>query len=250
MTASAITDKGIVREQNQDTVFSSTDPVGPLPNLFMVADGMGGHQAGDYCSRMLISRISEELSEAGDGKLPLKALRDAIQKANDELCREASQDPKLSGMGSTLTAAFIEEDTLYVMNIGDSRLYISDMENIVPRQVTRDHSYVEEMVSAGLMKRGSEIYNRNKNIITRAVGIGFRLDIDVFEVPVREDTEILICSDGLTNMVSDHEIGCILRENDDIHEAAMELIRAANGHGGRDNISVVLVRPHGKGASV
>ena len=249
MTASAITDKGIVREQNQDTVFSSTEPVGPLPNLFMVADGMGGHQAGDYCSRMLISRIRDELADSA-GRIPLKALRHAIHKANDSLYEEASADPKLSGMGSTLTAAFIEDETLYVMNIGDSRLYVADVEDTVPRQVTRDHSYVEEMVSAGLMRRGSEVYNRNKNIITRAVGIGSRLEIDVFEVPLTEDTEILICSDGLTNMVSDQEIGCILREYDDVNQAAEELIRAANGHGGRDNISVVLVRPHGKGAAV
>ncbi|MBQ7535515.1 MAG: Stp1/IreP family PP2C-type Ser/Thr phosphatase [Stomatobaculum sp.] len=249
MTASAITDKGIVREQNQDTVFSSTVPVGPLPNLFMVADGMGGHQAGDYCSRMLISRIRDELLNSSV-RVPLRALRSAIHKANEALYEEALADPKLSGMGSTLTAAFIEEDTLYVMNIGDSRLYVADVEDIVPRQVTRDHSYVEEMVSAGLMKRGSEVYNRNKNIITRAVGIGNRLDIDVFEVPITEETEILICSDGLTNMVSDQEIGCIFREYDDVQQAAEELIRAANGHGGRDNISVVLVRPHGKGAAV
>ncbi len=249
MIASAITDKGIVREQNQDTVFSSVRPVGPLPNLFMVADGMGGHQAGDYCSRMLIERIVEGVSAAGN-KLPLRALREAIQSANNSLYKESQRDPKLSGMGSTLTAAFLEEGTLYVMNIGDSRLYVAEVEDTIPRQVTRDHSYVEEMVSAGLMKRGSDVYNKNKNIITRAVGIGHRLDIDVFEVPVTEDAEILICSDGLSNMVSDQEIGCILREYDDIESAAQELIRAANGHGGRDNISVVLVRPFGKGASL
>ena len=144
-------------------------------------------------------------------------------------------------MGSTLTAAFIEDETLYVMNIGDSRLYVADVEDTVPRQVTRDHSYVEEMVSAGLMKRGSEVYNRNKNIITRAVGIGSRLEIDIFEVQLEEETEILICSDGLTNMVDDDEILRIVKTSVDVPDMAENLIKMANHNGGKDNIGVVII---------
>jgi len=247
--AFAKTDIGRSRKSNQDYFYMSTEPVGPLPNLFIAADGMGGHNAGDFASRFCTEHLTAYVRGSHEQD-PRDVLTHAAREVNRELLEAASKDPELTGTGTTMVAAVIRDGICCTMNIGDSRLYVADAENTVPRQVTRDHSYVEEMVSAGLMKRGSEVYNRNKNIITRAVGIGSRLEIDVFEVPLEEDTEILICSDGLTNMVSDQEIGCILREYDDVNQAAEELIRAANGHGGRDNISVVLVRPHGKGAAV
>ena len=249
MIAAALTDRGLVRNQNQDTVFCSVEPVGVLPDLYMVADGMGGHKAGDYCSRMLVERILAEVRGAKSGA-PLRVLRRAILEANRSLYEESLRNDDLSGMGSTLTAAVSDGESLSVFNVGDSRLYVLDAEEMIPRQVTRDHSYVEEMVKAGRMQRGSEVYNRNKNIITRAVGISPRIEMDMFEVPLREHSLVMLCTDGLTNMLSDEEIGCILREHLSPEEAVDQLVQAANHQGGADNISVVLFRPGEKEASL
>ena len=152
--------------------------------------------------------------------------------------------------GATLTAAVSDGESLTVFNVGDSRLYVLDAEEMIPRQVTRDHSYVEEMVLAGRMKRGSEIYNRNKNIITRAIGIGEHVDIDAFEVDLLPETIILLCTDGLSNMLSDAEIGRILRAHTDPDETVEALIDAANARGGSDNISAVVLMSSGKEAAV
>ena len=249
MIAAALTDRGLVRNQNQDTVFCSVEPVGVLPDLYMVADGMGGHKAGDYCSRMLVERILAEVRGAKSGA-PLRVLRRAILEANRSLYEESLRNDDLSGMGSTLTAAVSDGESLTVFNVGDSRLYVLDAEDMIPRQVTRDHSYVEEMVLAGRMKRGSEIYNRNKNIITRAIGIGEHVDIDAFEVDLLPETIVLLCTDGLSNMLSDAEIGRILRAHTDPDETVEALIDAANARGGSDNISAVVLMSSGKEAAV
>lgn len=237
MQAIALSDTGKVRENNQDSVYISEGAIGALPDLFMVADGMGGEQAGDYCSRSLIERILKQVEESRGGE-PVRILRAAIELANRELYRESIYDASLSGMGSTLVAAMIENDTLYVFNVGDSRLYLL---NGKLRQITRDHSFVEEMVSAGRMQRGSLDYLRNKNIITRAVGIGMTIDPDVFEIPLEKGSKILLCTDGLTNMLSDSRIEETILHADGLRDAAEKLIDGANREGGVDNISVVLV---------
>ncbi len=237
MKAASLTDIGRVRTSNQDTVFLSLDPVGVLPNLFLAADGMGGHRGGDYCSRELVRRLVETLGNmAGE---PVLAMRSAIEEVNAGLYRESVENPELSGMGSTLVACFVDGDTAYAFNAGDSRLYLLNPGSGM-RQITRDHSYVEEMVSAGRMKRGSEIYNRNKNIITRAVGIDSRVEVDVFEFPFPAGAGILLCTDGLTNMLDDLQIEEIIRGEEDPERAVQKLTAAANEQGGRDNISAVL----------
>ena len=241
MIAAALTDRGLVRNQNQDTVFCSTEPVGVLPDLYMVADGMGGHKAGDYCSRMLVERILAEVRGA-EGGAPLRVLRNAIKAANRSLFDESLQYDALSGMGSTLTAAVSDGSSLSVFNVGDSRLYVLDAEDMVPRQVTRDHSYVEEMVQAGRMKRGSEIYNRNKNIITRAIGIGDRVEIDAFEVDLLPETVVLLCTDGLYGEVPADRILELAADTFSMHKLAKALVDEANQAGGKDNISVVCIR--------
>lgn len=241
MRAAALTDAGNVRESNQDTVFSSTEPVGTLPNLFFVADGMGGHKAGGYCSSMLKERLIAAV-RAASGSSPVRVFSDAVAETNRALFHEASEREELSGMGSTLTAAFLEDGLLHVFNIGDSRLYTLSRGGEL-RQITRDHSYVEELVSAGRLERGSREYNRNKNIITRAVGIGERAEMDAFEVSAEEMDAFLLCTDGLSNMLPDAEIARTIRENESPEAAARELIRLANRRGGSDNVSVVLVYP-------
>lgn len=239
MNAVALTDQGRVRSSNQDTVFAENHAVGALPNLYLVADGMGGHRAGDYCSQTLTTRIISALRES-EGKLPLPALRDAVLLANESLYVEAQRHTELEGMGTTLVAAFLEEQSATVLNIGDSRCYALTSDGGF-RQITRDHSYVEEMVSAGKMRRGSEAYNRAKNIITRAIGVGAAVEMDLFELPLEGLSMLLLCTDGLTNMLGDDEIGAILRGDEKLSSKAEHLIQAANEKGGRDNISVVLV---------
>ena len=162
-------DTGRVRKSNQDSIFLSETPVGPLSNLFMVADGMGGHKAGDFASRFVVDTMVRCMGLYKSDS-PVTALRKAIEKTNELLFLEAQRDPDREGMGSTLVAATVDQDTMYVANVGDSRLYLF-RDGL--SQITRDHSLVEEMVSLGKMERNSESYRSQKNIITRAVAVSY-----------------------------------------------------------------------------
>ena len=239
MKACALTDTGRVRTANQDYVYASVEPVGSLPNLFVVADGMGGHQAGDYASRYIVENLVSYLQYTENSQsVPL--LREAILKVNTMLYHEAKEKPEFSGMGTTLVAAVADENTLYVANVGDSRLYLV-RDRI--RQVTRDHSYVEELVSLGRLERGSKDYKDKKNIITRAVGTEDKLLVDFFEAGLEPGDYILMCSDGLSNMLEDAEMEEIIGSDLELQEKAEKLITVANDNGGKDNIAVVLVDP-------
>lgn len=239
MISYARTDIGRARKVNQDYVFASSEPIGLLPNLLIVADGMGGHKAGDFASRFAVEQMLE-MAESASVEDPVIFLRAAIREVNSRLHELSLKDPALEGTGTTLVAAVIAKDVMYVANVGDSRLYLMQKEL---KQITRDHSLVEEMVSRGKMERGSEAYKEKKNFITRAVGIFPDVDVDLFELPVCEGDCILMCSDGLTNMVTDEEISRILMTTDPLKEKAEELVRRANENGGKDNISVILAEP-------
>lgn len=239
MKACALTDTGRVRTTNQDYVYASVEPVGCLPNLFVVADGMGGHHAGDYASRYIVENLVSYLQHSEDSQI-VPLLREGILKVNSMLYREAKEKPELSGMGTTLVAAVADEGTLYVANVGDSRLYLV-RDRI--RQVTRDHSYVEELVSLGRLERGSRDYKDKKNIITRAVGTEDKLLVDFFEVGLEPGDYVLMCSDGLSNMLEDAEMEEIIGSDLELQEKTEKLITVANDNGGKDNIAVVLVDP-------
>ena len=239
MKACALTDTGRVRTANQDYVYASGEPVGSLPNLFVVADGMGGHQAGDYASRYIVENLVSYLQYTENSQI-VPLLREGILKVNTMLYQESKEKPELSGMGTTLVAAVADENTLYVANVGDSRLYLV-RDRI--RQVTRDHSYVEELVSLGRLERGSKDYKDKKNIITRAVGTEDKLLVDFFEVGLEPGDYILMCSDGLSNMLEDAEMEEIIGSDLELQEKAEKLITVANDNGGKDNIAVVLVDP-------
>lgn len=239
MKACAMTDTGRVRSANQDYVFSSIEPVGVLPNLFLVADGMGGHQAGDYASRFIAENLVAHFKTAKDTGT-VAVLKDGIEKVNQLLYQESKKKPELKGMGTTLVAAVVEDSTMYVANVGDSRLYL--IRNQL-KQITRDHSYVEELVSLGQLERGSKDYREKKNIITRAVGTEDKLEIDFFEVSLEPGDYILLCSDGLSNMLEDAEIEEIICSELELPEKAEKLITVANDNGGKDNIAVVLMEP-------
>lgn len=234
------TDIGRKRKLNQDAVYTSEQPVGNLKNLFLVADGMGGHNAGDYASKMTLETMVEHIAGSRETN-PAKILEDAIAAANTLVRNVAGQNPELEGMGTTVVAASCEGETLHVANVGDSRLYIIREGKI--HQVTRDHSWVEEMVRRGGLGREEARNHPDKNIITRAVGAEDTVKIDFFTVGLEEGDMILMCTDGLTNMLEDEEILNILKISRDIVEMAEELVRAANEKGGRDNISVILIEP-------
>lgn len=235
----SLTDKGKKRQLNQDFVFTSEQPVGVLPNLFIVADGMGGHKAGDYASRCTVETIVKTAEELqGDAK---EIIRKAIEEANHQVFEKSSEDENLNGMGSTVVVATcLDGGKLLVANVGDSRLYAINDEIT---QVTKDHSLVEEMVRLGTLAREEARNHPDKNIITRAVGVSETVEMDFFEKELIEGDSILMCSDGLTNMLEDDEIRKILSSKRDIVERTEELIKAANNNGGKDNIAVVLIEP-------
>ena len=238
MQAYALTDIGKKRKVNQDYIYETTENIGVFPNLFILADGMGGHKAGDYASKYLVDSMVDHIRKSDNGEI-VKTLNNAISLSNTMIYRKSQEIPELSGMGSTLVAAVISSGVLYVANVGDSRLYIV-RDGIT--QVTRDHSYVEEMVKSGRMKRGSEDYMRQKNIITRAVGISQKVEPDFFEVELEDNDYILLCSDGLTNMVDDDTILTVILGNGSLGYKSNTLIRTANENGGNDNIAVVLIK--------
>ena len=233
----SVTDIGRKRKLNQDFVYSSDEPVGNLKNVYIVADGMGGHQAGDYASKCTVETMVREIRGCFE-QIPIRILSRAIRIANDQVRRKAREDESLYGMGTTVVAATFLGRYLQVANVGDSRLYIINEE---VRQITRDHSLVEEMVRMGGLDRETARNHPDKNIITRAIGARDTIEIDFFHEELKSGDLVLMCSDGLTNMLEDEEIGRILKTPGTIEEKAERLIDAANQNGGRDNIAVILI---------
>ena len=239
MKTYSITDTGVMREMNQDYFFASDEPVGSLPNLYIVADGMGGHKAGDYASRYTTQRLVASVSRSS-GEEPVTILKEAIGTANRLLIEEALEDETKRGMGTTVVAATIIANRLYVANVGDSRLYLAGREM---RQITKDHSLVAEMVRIGEMEAAEAKAHPDKNIITRAIGASAHVEADFFEVDLTPEDRILICTDGLTNMVDDSEIRDVVTEDAPIEKRVEKLVYEANRAGGKDNITVMIIEP-------
>lgn len=238
MNTFSITDMGRVRSSNQDCVLCEENAIGSFPNLFIVADGMGGHRAGDTASRMCTEIVADSIRNT-DKKTPVSAFEQAVNAANRAIYDESVRHFELSGMGTTMVAAIVEQNTAVIVNIGDSRLY--HMRDIL-RQITVDHSLVEEMVKSGEIHKEEMRTHPNKNIITRALGTDTGVRPDYFEIEVREGDVLLLCSDGLSNMLEDDQIRKILQKyKGNMREAGQELIQQANEAGGKDNISVILI---------
>lgn len=233
------TDIGMVREVNQDYVFTSAVPVGNIPNLLIVADGMGGHKAGDFASRFAVENLVKELAKsAEDG--PEAMIKKAISTVNKKLFMTTESDSRLQGAGTTLVVATVIENTLYFANVGDSRLYLL---NDDIKQLSKDHSFVQEMVRLGGIKADEAKYHPDKNIITRAIGAKEKVEIDFFEYRLKKGDVILMCTDGLSNLVDDEEMHRIVKSARDVVEAVELLIERANSNGGRDNIGIVIADP-------
>ncbi len=236
----SLTDIGKKRTMNQDFVFSSETPVGNLPNLFIVADGMGGHNGGGFASSYAVDVIKRDI-EASREKSIEDLLKSAVRAANSAVREKAAGNSDLVGMGTTVVMAVVEQDVLHVCNVGDSRLYVANADGI--KQITVDHSYVEEMIRVGQLDRESARTHEHKNIITRAVGADDSIESDYFKVKLKLGDIILMCSDGLSNMLSDDEILMVLKSGRDTVMRAEALINAANENGGADNIAVIVVEP-------
>ena len=235
----ARTDIGRKRQLNQDFIYLSETPVGNLPNLFIVADGMGGHKAGDYASRYAVETAVEAIGASFE-KNPVRILGGAIERANTLIRQRARENIAYSGMGTTMVAATCMGRYLEVANVGDSRLYVI---NDKIEQITRDHSLVEEMVRMGGIDKASAKNHPDKNIITRAIGARNYIEPDFFNVELQAGDIVLLCSDGLTNMVDDEVIHQILTEDGSIRDRAEKLVETANQNGGKDNISVIVIEP-------
>jgi Serine/threonine protein phosphatase len=230
-------DLGQKRKENQDYVFISDVPVGNLSNLFVVADGMGGHNAGAFASRSTVETLLEYIGKTKE-RNPVNIIRSAIRAANVALFQKAQEDTSLIGMGTTLVVATIVGNCLYVANIGDSRLYVVSEEI---QQVTKDHSLVEEMIRIGELNREEARSHPDKNIITRAVGVNSDVEIDFFDFKLSKNDIVLLCSDGLSNMVKDNEIKEIIKTGSDLPTITSCLVGKANENGGKDNIAVILI---------
>lgn len=239
MKVHAITDVGRVRDSNQDYCMYITDPIGDLPNLFLVADGMGGHKSGDLASRFTVDTF-RELVQSYDSLDTVTILTRAVKEVNKLLIRKSLESSDYEGMGTTLVAATIEGDTLKVANVGDSRLYIIN-EDIC--QITRDHSLVEEMVQRGQLEKDEARTHANKNIITRAIGVDNDVTPEIFSVDLEEGSKILICTDGLTNMVDDGRIQRLVKKGGTVKDITERLVQAAMEGGGKDNITVMVIDP-------
>lgn len=241
MLAASCSDIGKVRSQNQDAVFASTEPVGALPNLFIVADGMGGHNAGEIASNRSLFFFREYLEQhtmhnAEDGFLDLMV--SAAAYANEKIYEQSTNDPSLSGMGTTFTAC-VFTPKCEIVHIGDSRAYLIHSGNIT--QLTNDHSYVNEMIRAGQLTQSEAREHPNRHVLTRVLGVDPYMTADGYVYEAVTGSTVLLCSDGLTNMLSNEALCAIVSSGASISDRAQALVDEANRHGGNDNISVVLI---------
>lgn len=229
-----LTDVGCVRSSNQDAIYYTEAPIGNLPNLAIVADGMGGHNAGELASAFTIREFCAAV-EKDDNVNPITIMKQGLYQVNRLLREKAAEREEYKGMGTTFVGAVRKGDQLYIANVGDSRLYLID-DGI--QQITMDHSLVQELVRDGKLDKDRARTHPDKNIITRAVGAEPILVPDFYQVELKE--KALLCSDGLSNMLEDYEIYDIIKNNP-IKKAAEKLIEDARYYGGKDNISVVVI---------
>ncbi len=239
MKSFSVTDIGQKRSVNQDYVFCCEQEIGRLPNLFIVADGMGGHNAGDYASKCSVEAVTQYIRDCDETTI-ISMLDHAIQHANKLIRKKAEEDSALEGMGTTFVAATVFDHRMIVANIGDSRLYVIGNEIT---QITRDHSLVEMMVQNGELNPEEARFHPNKNIVTRAIGgIDDTALADFFEIDLHIGDIVLLCSDGLSNMLDDKDIFQIVKQYEpDLEAAATALVNKANEQGGKDNIAIILM---------
>jgi PPM family protein phosphatase len=242
------TDPGIVRSHNEDSIAADASK-----GLVVLADGMGGYNAGEVASGMATTVITTELQHLLDDTPPYKIepatgkpfadrlLREQIAKANTSIFQAAQSQPQYSGMGTTLVTAMFYDNKVTFAHIGDSRAYRLRGETF--EQLTRDHSLLQEQIDSGMITPEQAKFSQNKNLVTRALGIDPTVEPEIQVYPTQTGDVYLLCSDGLNDMVSDEDIGMTLQTlSANLRLAAQQLVQMANDNGGRDNVSVILVR--------
>lgn len=242
-----ITDVGRQRQHNEDAYL-----VDDGMNLYLVADGMGGHAAGEVASQIAAEAVSEFISHTveDDGTWPhaydenvsrnANRLASALRIANTRVIEAMKKDPRLRGMGTTVVAGLFDGNQAAIAHVGDSRAYVIRGDQM--SRITSDHSWVFEQVRAGMLTEAEAEKHPLRNVITRALGGGNNVIPDVSEITVESGDYFLFCSDGLTGMVSEDDILRIVTSSSDLEEATRELIGRANEHGGQDNITAVLLQ--------
>lgn len=228
---------GMQRSINQDYIYYTDEIVGNLKNLYIVADGMGGHRAGDKASSFAVNRFVE-LAKENENEDSFFIMKEVLTQVNRELIELAASEEEFHGMGTTFVAATVDEEEISVVNIGDSRLYLYS-DNL--RQITLDHSLVEELLRAGQIEKSRAKNHPQKNIITKALGASLSMEPDFFKVEWKTGDKVLLCSDGLSNMVDDDEIEEILAADSNEEKIVTQLIDQANYYGGLDNIATVII---------
>ncbi|WP_251197631.1 Stp1/IreP family PP2C-type Ser/Thr phosphatase [Anaerotardibacter muris] len=222
------TDVGYVRDHNEDSLVVA-------PPLFAVADGMGGHEAGEVASEITVNT----LAELAPDHLDAEGLTAAVEAANYNVMKAPRQGIGRDGMGTTLTAAMLEGERLLIAQVGDSRAYLLHGGNL--QQITRDHSLMADLIEAGQITPEEAKVHPNRSVITRAIGSDIHMRPDIYELNVSAGDRLLLCSDGLSTMVSDHAIQAIMRRQEDPQMCADELVNAALENGGVDNATVIVV---------
>ena len=235
-----LTDTGKVREHNEDNVIILNNDKGEY--LLAVADGMGGHKAGEVASAIAINHLTEEfynLDSIGDKDSAVEFLRNIVTEMNQKIFEYTKENPDSKVMGTTFVCAIKTNDYLLYGNIGDSSGFV--IKNHKIHKVTKDHTLVNLLVSTGELTPEEAKYHPRKNVLMRALGANNPIDIDIFDVDVKNDG-ILLCSDGLTNMITEEQIERVLNEEATAQDAVEKLIRKANARGGNDNISIAYLK--------
>jgi protein phosphatase len=230
-----LTDIGLVRALNEDSLC-----VSPKLGLFAVADGMGGHLAGEVASATALEVLEQELGKRlHNGEFPDHALVDAVQEANRKVFELSSANQQWSGMGTTITACLRRGEVFYIAQAGDSRAYLLRESLIV--QLTEDHSLVRELVKNGGLTEEQALQHPQRNVLTRALGAAPSLNVDLFQHEVNPGDLLLLCTDGLTGYLSPDEIMLTIRTASELETAARSLVDKALAAGGKDNITVILL---------
>lgn len=245
INAALHTDVGRKRSINEDSVLSliPDDPRVLLKKgaLFIVADGLGGHTKGEVASRMTVEAVSNVYYQEKQSNDIASLLLHAVQRANEVIYQQIDVEDKTSfgAMGSTCTAAVLHNNVAYIANVGDSRAYI--VQRGLTRQISQDHSWVAEQVRAGILTQEQARGHIRGNIITRCLGTHADVEVDVFVEPVQDGDTLLLCSDGLSNLVSDEELSAFVEQYEP-QESVTQLVACANARGGIDNITAIVVR--------
>lgn len=231
MKYAVLTDPGILRKKNEDACLAKN-------NIFAVADGMGGHKAGEIASQIALSSIEKSLSGARKDN-PSETLILSIKDANEAISKKSMKNIKQWGMGTTLTLILFKEDNYFIGHIGDSRAYLLRENNLI--QLTKDHSLVADLVKKKYLSKEEARAFPHRNIITRALGATPDIEIDISSGKTKKEDRFLLCTDGLTEMLKDEEIKQIIESEKSLSTICEKLIATANQYGGKDNITVVLI---------